>query len=278
MLNATSARAEDQGLVLIGVTNEPLDVVTEWVRLRKPTFPIAVVTGTKFDVALGVKAFPSGAVIDPTGKIAYTGFEPASAAAKAQSQAVKGSIWPPVFAKAIERLRARDLGSSFSELARLGASDLSPREASARERLSQYVQSEASDALSRARESAARGEIRAAVRAIESIASADPPLSATAAAAAFSKELRAMPNFDAEMEGGALYASAVAAAEAKLFLDAVNAFRAIVQKFPGSKIAELAARSGRAIVEKGLPGSDTECLRCKASRRACKQHVVQVEW
>jgi len=77
-LNELNAKYKEQGLVVVGVTNEtPRKMVVETVEKTKREIIIAIVKGDKTDQAYGVRGFPSSYLIDAGGHVVWSG-HPAS--------------------------------------------------------------------------------------------------------------------------------------------------------------------------------------------------------
>ena len=54
------------------MTDESPDLVDKWVKQYKPSYPIVILKSGKFEDFLGVKFFPTAAVIAPDGKLLYS--------------------------------------------------------------------------------------------------------------------------------------------------------------------------------------------------------------
>lgn len=262
--------------MIIGVTDEKVDLVDAWVAKRKPAYPVVILKDRKLEEALGVQGFPTVGVVDPAGTIAYAGYSPGSVLSKAIDGATKGSIWPAKLAKAVGFVRVGDLPKAHAELAKLG-DGLGPEEQKARESLQAHVTATLTGEIARARKLVEEGRVAAAVAAVEPIAKAEPEVPASADAKALLAELAALPTYKLELSGGEAYAEAEALEQEREYLDAVDAYKSVVKKAPGTKIAGLAKARVEDLVRRGLPGYSKNCLKCRQATKACEKHAKPVK-
>ena len=117
----------------------------------------------------------------------------------------------------------------------------------------------------------------AAAQKVEAIANAKPPLPSSEAAQKLLADIKAVPTYDAEMKGGALFASAVDLEESRAYLDAFNAFKDITKKAAGAKIAAVAQTRAKSLMDKGLPGYEDACEKCHKLKKACEKHAKPVK-
>jgi hypothetical protein len=264
--------------VIIGVTDEAVGIVDKWYASRKKTgYPIAILDGA-LEKALGVPHFPYSGVIDPEGVISYAGNSPESALKAAMKAASGGSMWPKKLAAAAKLLGSGKLAEAWAELQDVKASGgLDEREQHTCERFSAYV-SETSEAIVKlADELFKKDMIYAAVEKLEPIANAKPALPASEAAQKLFAELQALPDYDAELKGGKIFANAVALEEDKEYLDAFNGFKDVIKKAPGTKIAGVAQSSAESLIHRGMPGYAPACPKCMQAKKACEKHSKTVK-
>ncbi|TDJ69084.1 MAG: redoxin domain-containing protein [Planctomycetota bacterium] len=68
-LNETYAKYAEQGLVIVGVTNESASLVDPTIAKNGITYPIGMVKGKAADAAYGVKGFPTVVLVGPDGVV-----------------------------------------------------------------------------------------------------------------------------------------------------------------------------------------------------------------
>src|SRR5688572_27350437 len=125
-LSSKYSKEEAKGLVIIGVTDEDPAIVEKWLgkMKTKPSYPIAILADGKLEQALGVQAFPTQGVIDPTGTITFAGHGGESELSKALADATKGGIWPKKLDKIVAMIRGGDHAKAYAELQKPPAGDL----------------------------------------------------------------------------------------------------------------------------------------------------------
>ena len=262
------------------MTDEPSDLVDSWVAKNKPSYPIAILKDKKFEDFLGVRFFPTGAVIDPEGKLLYAGSvgELSGPLGDAMSEAEKGPLYPKVLAKAVKYLRAGDLDKSYGELLKLLESGkVEEADLAAVTRFREYLEGLAAAALQDGKKLFDEGFVLRSVREIEPYAESQPPFPATAECRAFLTRLEELPAFKAEMRGGELYAEAEALKDSMEFTDAVKAYKSVYKKYDGTLIAEKARNEVDELVKKGMPGYAPYCDSCRSDGRACRKHREEVK-
>lgn len=72
-LNAVHARYADEGLVVVGVTNESRSLVESAVYDHGMEYPVVRVDGNEVDRAWGVRSFPSAFLVGRDGNILWSG-------------------------------------------------------------------------------------------------------------------------------------------------------------------------------------------------------------
>ena len=115
-----------KGLVVIGVSDESFDLIDGYVEKHGVEFPIARLASGEFETAIGVEGFPTSAILNPKGELAWKG-HPASADGPL-SKHMKGSrrtaLLPKEFSgieKSLDKER-KSLDKERSEVARLARS------------------------------------------------------------------------------------------------------------------------------------------------------------
>lgn len=258
------------------MTDEAEDLVDKWVASKKKTgYPIAILDG-QLEEMLGVPHFPFNGVIGPDGKIAYAGDSPESTLKKALKEARPGSMWPKALAGVAQLLRSGKIGEAWVEL-QANKAGLSDQEKAVHERFSTYVTTISGAAVTQAQELVKADKIYAAFQKVEAIANAKPELPATPDAVKLVAELKALPTFDLEMKGGEMFAAALAKEEARDYAAAVNAYRDVLKKCEGAKIAAVARKQAENLINKGMPGFEPSCEKCKNQKKACPKHAKEMK-
>jgi len=261
------------------VTDEKQDVVDKWIAGKKKTgYPIAILNGD-LEKLLGVPHFPFNGVIGPDGNITYAGDSPQSAIKEAMKAAKPGSMWPKKLAGAAKLLRDGKVGEAWAELQSLKtAGGLEEREKAVHEKFSAYVTDVSASAVKDAEEQYKKGLVYVAVQKVTGIANANPELPATADAKKLLTEIQAMPGYAAEMKGGELFAKARALEENEDYLGAFNAFKDVMKKAEGTKIADVAKQKAESLMQRGMPGYEPACEKCDdKTKKACAKHAKPVK-
>jgi hypothetical protein len=264
--------------VIIGVTDEAVDVVDKWIVTKKKTgYPIVILDGA-LEKTLGVQHFPFTGVIDPDGNLSYAGDSPEAALKKAMKAARPGSIWPKKLIAAAMLVRNGKLIDAWAELQTVKtAGGLDDKEQKTHEKFSSFVTDTSTSIVKLSEDLFKQDMIYAAVQKAEPIANAKPALPATEAAQKLLGEMKAVPTYDAEMKGGESFAGAVAKEESKEYLDAFNAFKDISKKAQGTKIAALALKRAEQLMKDGMPGYEPACEKCMKAKKACVKHAKPVK-
>lgn len=270
-------------MAIIGVTDEELDIVEPWIKLRSPGYPIVVLPDRALEEALKVDAFPCQAVIDPDGNIAYSdGFgrkgssQPLS---EALDKAKKGPIWPRKFSKVAELIAADQFDKSWAELAKVleGQGEFAPDEQAAADKLKAYLESLAVDAAAAGQTAFSEGRVYDAHRTVGMFAHADPPLTATPDCAKLLAELEALPEFKDEMKAGEKYAEGMELERAGKYADAFKAYKGIGKSFPLTKMGGVATTSAQSLIDRNLPGYERSCSDCRTGKQACPKHLKKLK-
>jgi hypothetical protein len=87
-LNATYAKYAEQGLVIVGVTNEGASLVDVSIAKTDSSYPIGMVKGKAADAAYGIKGFPTVVLVGPDGMVLSKKRHPESEIKEALKRAV----------------------------------------------------------------------------------------------------------------------------------------------------------------------------------------------
>ena len=264
------------------MTDEDVATVEGWLGKRKPTFPIVILDG-KLEAQLGVRAFPTAAVISPEGRIVYVdrtaGNEHGSAESAlkaALKEAEKGSVWPKDVQEAVQLAVSGKKAEAYAELAELrasGSEDVKP----AAEKVATWIEGEAAAALEQARKDAEAGLVLRAVQGAEQYAKAKTPLPASADAAKLLAELEAMPAFKDELKAGEMFAEGQALEQELEYTKACEAYKKLLKRYGETKAAGPAKAAAQRLIDEGMPGYAKACQACQTGRRACAKHAEVVK-
>lgn len=261
--------------MLIGVTDESVATVDSWYKRAAPRYPIVILEDKSFEKALGVKFFPTGAVLDPEGKIAYAGS--ASGTSSPLKEAMKGGLKSPLFPKALTKVQqamaAGDMDKAWGIVMGLKQNaGKDPEQDRWAERFEATLAEQAADALAAARKADADGLIYKAVEILEPIAEAKDPYPVSGQAADWLAEIVGRPGHTDELKAGVQYQKGVDCEKEREYTAAAKAYAKAASKYPGTRCAEAAFNRAEYLVDGGLCGYESKCKDCKTARSACKKH------
>ena len=260
--------------MIIGVTDEETKLVDEFVGKRKPTYPIVILKGNALETALGVAHFPFNGVIDTEGKLVYAGDSPESTLGKVMKNAKPGSPWPKKLVKASLALRAGHFGDAWTEIQAVSKdTGLDEREKNVLQRFQKYVEGNVSDDLAVAKKEASGGLIFRAVKRLEPLSAAQPPLPVSEDATKLLAELKAGPKFEDEMKGGEAFEAADAKEDAQDFIAAFGGFKDVAKKYDDTRIGSVASGRAKSIIDRGMAGYAPACPKCQEAKKACAKHA-----
>ncbi|HED64741.1 MAG TPA: hypothetical protein ENJ09_04210 [Planctomycetes bacterium] len=264
------------------MTDEPPSLVDAWVAKNHPTYPIVCLKNGAFEKFLGVRFFPTGAVIRPDGTLAFAGSlgkinGPLKAA---MADAEKRPLFPKALAKARAKMRDGHFADAYGRVrALLEADKLAGDDRAFAEGLRTYLEDLAKTALDDSQQLAKAGKIYAAVRNVAGFENANPPFPVSESIQSMLDELSQLPNYKKELAGGEKFAEAEALEAEAEYADAFKAYRTIWKKYAGTRIGELAHERAADIQGKGQPGWNANCDVCRRSRTrsACPKHAKKVK-
>lgn len=264
---------------MISVTDEEVGLVNDFIAAYQVTHPVVILKGGELEKLIGVQGFPTSAVFS-NGELQWTGHPSSSgsAVAKALKQAKKGSVFPRALAKAGTLIRANQPAQAYAEVLKLEAK-LSPEDAAWAGRVKTFLAEESVAAhvagkadveagftwrgLDRARRFAGEGS------ALPNAKEVDAWIAAVEAGTAELKK---------ELAGGPLYAEAEGLAKAYDFVGAVKAYKSVMSKCRGTRIAANALSAAQALVSAGSCGFNPSCEKCDhKALRACAKHREDVK-
>lgn len=266
----------DRGLVILAMSNEPLATVEPFVQQKGMVYPIGIDAGSTAMKTYGVQGIPRAFLIDKDGKIAWTDHPARLTEAEIEKVLVGAS---PLVSKLTGQLEPVQMlidkgqpGRALAALAAFQQSDKLTAEAKeqaakARARLDK----EAKAKLLRVQELVKGGTPFAGVLALQEIAVRfEGSDHGTAAQAA----LERMAQDDAGKRAVALAGRIQKARQLvtnKRFDEAWTEYEQITAD--GSAAArEITAKEMAAITESGMRGYRADCMVCRVTGKACKDH------
>jgi hypothetical protein len=248
------------------------------VRRYKPTFPIAITGNKGFDDALGVKAFPTHAVIAPDGTLAYSGHSAESALSDALGDAKKGSIFPKKLDKANKLIKQGDFAQSYAEVRKLvDAGGLDGELDGWAKRFQAFLEGRSAAALEQAKKLSEQGRIFEAHAELGGYAAAIPAFPNAEDVKKLLAELEQIPTFKDEMKAGPKFLEAQALERDYEFTAAVDAYKKLYKKYGEAKIAAVARARAEELIAQGMPGYQQACEGCTQAKKACAKHKEDVK-
>jgi hypothetical protein len=261
--------------VIIGVTDENVSTVDSWFKRATPRYPIVILEDNDFEKALGVKFFPTGAVLDPEGKIAYAGSAggTGSPLKEALSDGLKSPLFPKALTKVQQAMADGDLEKAWSGVVSLKAkAGKDPEQDAWVDRFEATLAQQAADSLAEARKADEDGLTYRAVEILEPLAEAKEPFPVSGQAADWLAEIQGREGYADELKAGAQYQKGVEAEKEREFTDAAKAYAKAASKYPDTRLAEAAHARASFLVEGGWCGYESTCADCKQGDRACNKH------
>jgi len=257
------------------VSDEETGLIEKYVEKHKIGFPIARLGSGEFEKAIGVTGFPTSALIDPRGKLVWTG-HPAMADGKI-GDALKGSkktpLLPAALADVEKLLDKKQFGAAHGALAQLkDGGKLAQADAAAAQALLDYIEKR-SEALHRQIADGITAEdFFGAWRAMNQLATGFVPMPGATEAVAKVEEWKQDPAMMAEVDAGEKLAEAAELEDEGEFEAAYKIYKAIVKKHKDTKGAARAAAKARELDEGAKRKIDKSCGECRQLGRACVRH------
>ena len=109
-----------QGFIVVGVSNEASGLLEKHIEKKDIRYPIAKVKGESADRIYGVKGFPSGALVDPSGRVVWMG-HPGNVSRTDIEKALEGAAFLPTlegkaYKKVNKLIVARQFGKAHAEV------------------------------------------------------------------------------------------------------------------------------------------------------------------
>jgi hypothetical protein len=263
------------------VTDEKPELVNKWFAKNKPKYPIAILSnGSEFEDFLGVKGFPSAAVIAPDGKVSFAGsaWETSKSIEEALETAEKGPLWPKSLEKVAKLIAAGPPGPAYAEVVKqieLGKLDEADRQKA--EQFRAYLEGLAARSLEDGRALLGQGLAYEALQGIADFRDAQPPFPCDADIRTLAEEIEGLPTFKIEMKGGKAFAEAEDLEADQEFSKAFEQYKAIAKSHADAKIAAPAQAAAERLMKAGMPGFKQACNSCRSAKRACAKHKEEVK-
>ena len=235
--------------MIIGVTDEPPALVDHWVETVKPIYPIVSMENGELEEFLGVKFFPTGAVVTPEGTLLYSGSAGGTSGPldEALDDAAKGALLPKAFSKVQKKIDAGDRSGAYAELVKLldaPKSKLDEAEQATGRRWRTWIEDTTNAELAEAKLKLEEGWVYKAWVPAEPLAESKVEFPATPDARALLEQLEEVEEFKDEMKGGEMYAEAAALSRSKNTReDALELLDKIAKKYADRKIGAHAAKA-----------------------------------
>jgi hypothetical protein len=234
--------------VIIGVTDEPPALVDRWVADVEAIYPIVSTDGSELEEFLGVKGFPTAAVVSPQGVLSFAGFGSYQGPLdEALDEAEKGALLPKVFSKAQKKLDAGDRDGAYVEFVKLldaPKSKLDEAETAVGKRWRTWIEESTAAEVAEGQQLLEEGWVYKAWHKAEPLAKSKAGYPATQDAQALLEQVEAVEDFKDEMKGGELYAEADQLSRSKSTReDALELLGKIVKKYEGLRIATHASEA-----------------------------------
>lgn len=264
-----------KGLVVIGVSDEDFDLIDEYVADKGVEFPVARLASGEFERAVDVKGFPTSAILNPKGELAWTG-HPAEADS-VLGEHLKGSKRTPLLPKelsAIEKLLDKeDYSGAFQALNDVLSEEPEQDVRGAAEALVKYIEGRAARLWNKGSGAAAESDYHTAVRAYSELADAYEGIGSSAEAAAKLAEWKKDGDVQKEIKAGEKLAEVPALIDEMDYDKAYKTCRAVGSKFKGTRTAERALERAEELKTSGMLGFDKNCTQCRTERKACERHA-----
>lgn len=255
--------------MVIGVSDEEYDLIDKYVADKGVEFPVARLASGAFEEAIGVKGFPTSAIIDPSGEIVWSG-HPAQADGPLGSHVKRSKRTPllPASLSHVEKLLDKeDYAAAYRELKQL-RDELAQEDAADADALIGYIESQAERLWTKGAGYEEHGDYYTAYLAYSELADRFEGVGRFEEARAKVEAFEADDEIARELKGGAHFAKALEQEEKGDFDKAYKTYKTIASRYKGLRVA------GRAAVRMSeLKGFDKNCSSCRQGNKACPRHA-----
>lgn len=267
---------KSKGLVVIGVSDEDVDLIDKYVADKGVEYPIAHLSSDAFEKAIGVEGFPHSAILDPKGELAWSG-HPASSDGPLGTH-IKGSkrteLLPKALASVEKLLDKEDFSGAHGELKKLSeAGGLAQAETAAANGLLQYLEAQADRLWKKGAAALEAGDYYGASNAFTRLVGEYKGIGPAGDAAAKLDEFKKDAAVGEEIKAGAKLAEVDALKQAHDYDKAYKAYRSVAAKFKGTKAADRANGAADELKANGMLGFDANCSACQQAHKACERHA-----
>lgn len=260
--------------MVISITDEEVGLVDDFIAEFQVTHPLVILKSGELEKLIGVQGFPTSAVFS-NGEMIWTGHPSSagSAVSKALKAAKKGSVYPKSLAKARQLIKANLQSAAYAEVVKAQAK-LTGDDAAWAARVKTWLEEESVAALAGAKAEVESGYYFRALERVKGFGSEDSTLPNANEIRAWVTDLEAgTPELKKELSGGKSFEEALAFEKALEYTEAFKAYKSLMGKAKGTKIAANAEKAARAILEGFKAGYNPNCESCDyKEHRACTRH------
>lgn len=270
-MNTFFAKKAEEGLVVVGVTDEHEKTVAAYLEPNGVKYPVGI--GNIADYAIA--AVPHAFLIDDDGKVLWHG-HPSALEYAAVDKALVGAR-PAIVLPGLEEVqamrRAKDYGAAYARAKNLLAGGTLSERATAQARFwMQEYETFVTAALASADQALADKDIYRQWAALQPVADWYQGVPGADAGKARFTTLMADPKAKKEIEAGKKFAVVKEKEAASEFDAAYAGCKEIVALFATTKVGKEANALMKAYEKDGKLGYDASCGYCKAGGAACPQH------
>jgi len=270
-LNQMHADKADQGLIIVGLSNEEEGVVKNFLQQTQMDYPIALAEANDYDV----QAIPHSFLIGIDGKVLWRG-HPAALDAAEMDKALVGAVSPfvaPGLAEVSELRKKQEFGTAYVKAKDLlAAGGLSERAAAQASRWIQQIEAEVQARTAGADTAEKVKDPYLLWVELEPIALRYQGVPGAEALAKRYAALMADARSKREIEGGKRLVAAQALEAANDFDGAYAQYKALITSHGSTVAGKKATEASKEIERLGKLGYQANCAYCKSAGAACPTH------
>lgn len=247
---------------------------------HKPQFPVVVTSNDNFEIALGVKAVPTAAVMDTQGNLAYTdglGRGSAKSILAEQLKKADGPLIPKALTKVQTAHSRGGVAEAFVALEKAKSGKLDQEALAWVDRYETALEQSIEDTLRSAQTNVDTGLIFLAIEALEPLADSKLEFPGKQEISTLFGELQETPELANEIKAAKYYKLALESIRSREYADSVKSLKKVYTKYEGTKLSEVARQKAVELVESGMPGYRSGCTTCRQARSACEKHTESIK-
>jgi hypothetical protein len=277
-LNSEWEKGNAKGLVVISVTDEPVELVEPWIAANNVTHPVVILSDKKLEDVIGVAGFPTSAVfLDKALQWKGHPSEAGGALGSARKAGRSDSMYPKKLGKVIKAWnggeRTKALSELYKSMPKLEGSDLDWAG-----RWDGFMKNESAKAFQRSSEMIEAGFWFRGLQLAQPYLGKDseyPRVDETRSHLAMMQE---EPGYAKEIKGGELYVEAQLLERQREYLEAFKVYKKIMKKSADTAIAGHAEAAAKSLIDGYKPGFKETCPKCdRRSHAACEKHRENVK-